>query len=136
MTIFGNHQTPLVILKQKHDVQLHDDAVEPHLTPDHHTKLICIVLDRVIISLGQELVVQHTLGEDKPVKHKVNDNLHDQHHLPLPVPLLFPEPDLVSDCGWNRWTRACHTFSMNMHVEEPDDLCSSNPTPAIKQILL
>jgi len=40
MTIFGNHQTPLVIL-----------------TPDHHTKLICIVLHRVIISLGQELVV-------------------------------------------------------------------------------
>ena len=59
MTIFGDHQCPLFIL-----------------APGHHPLLVSIVLDSVIVSLGQELVVQDTLSEHKPVPSTVESVLH------------------------------------------------------------
>ena len=59
MTIFGDHQCPLIIL-----------------APGHHPELVSIVLDSVIVSLGQELVVQDTLSEHKPVPSTVESVLH------------------------------------------------------------
>jgi hypothetical protein len=113
MTIFGDHQCPLIIL-----------------APDHHPELVSIVLDSVIVGLGQELVVQDTLSEHKPVSSRAESVSYSSYILKdLPISLLFPEPDLIRDCRRYRWPRTSHTLSMDMHIKKPDDLGCSDPTP-------
>ena len=59
--------------------------------------------------LGQELVVEDSLGEGEP------------------VPLLLPEPDLVSDGGGDGG--GDRGVGQHVHVQEPDDLIGCNAAP-------
>ena len=61
--------------------------------------------------LGQELVVEDSLGEGEP------------------VPLLLPQPDLVGDGG--RHLGRHLVGGHHVHVEESDDLVSCNASPDI-----
>ena len=93
MTIFGHHQRPLVIF-----------------APDDDSQALRIGLHCVVVGLGEELVVEHPLREDKP------------------VPLLLPELHLVRD-GWRDWwTSRDLALAVRVHVEEPDDLVGSDPS--------
>ena len=93
MTIFGHHQRPLVIF-----------------APDDDSQALRIGLHCVVVGLGEELVVEHPLREDKP------------------VPLLLPELHLVRD-GWRDWWASGDlALPVRVHVEEPDDLVGSDPS--------
>ena len=49
VTILGHHQRPLLVV-----------------APDHQVLVIRVVLDGLIVSLGEELVVEDSLSKDEP----------------------------------------------------------------------
>ena len=59
VTILGDHQRPLLVV-----------------APDHQVLVIRVVLDGLIVCLGEELVVEDSLSKDEPVT-KLSQSRHD-----------------------------------------------------------
>ena len=85
MAILGHHQRSLLII-----------------VPGHTSQPVRVVLDRLKVGLGEELVVEDPLGEGEP------------------VPLLLPQPDLVRDGGGDDGGH--RVGGQHVHLQEPDDL--------------
>ena len=114
VTVLGHHQRPLLVV-----------------APDHQVFVGRVVLDGLIVSLGEELVVEDSLSKDEPVT-KWSQSTYQSIKTPSqvsPVSLLLPESDLVCDGG--RDVGGHLVGGHHVHVEESDDLVGCDPSPDV-----
>ena len=115
VTVLGHHQRPLLVV-----------------APDHQVFVGRVVLDGLIVSLGEELVVEDSLSKDEPVT-KWSQSIKTSSKV-SPVSLLLPESDLVCDGG--RDVGGHLVGGHHVHVEESDDLvgCDASPDVGVKML--